>query len=138
MNKVNRFEDYVAESNGLKITVIPEIIKDRTSPENKIFSFQYTVNIENLSKNNVQLINRHWKIFSANRQTADVKGEGVVGLQPLVEPLQAFQYSSWATIDTEAGYMEGSYTFKNINTGEFFDAEIPRFDLLFFDETKMQ
>ena len=61
-----------------------------------------------------------------------------MGLQPLIEPLQAFQYSSWATIDNEAGWMEGSYTFKNVNTGIFFDVTIPKFDLLFFDEAKMQ
>jgi len=104
-------------------------ITDRLEPENSGVAF---IDSESLNELNeitpegaVQLINRHWKVYSGNKQIADVKGEGVVGQLPLLRPGDSFEYTSWTILQDPVGYMEGAFTFRT-DKGEFFDVSVPK------------
>jgi ApaG protein len=99
---------------------------------NNVYAFSYAITIENKSQTTARLINRHWKVYSNCIQIADVKGEGVVGNQPLLRPKDSFEYSSWTVIKDPIGSMKGIFTFLT-STGDFFDLKIPEFDLVFKD-----
>jgi ApaG protein len=114
-----------------KVTV--KYLHDRSSPERSVFAYVYFVEIINNSDKTIQLINRHWKVFSAGKQIADVKGEGVVGEQPIIPPNKYFSYNSWTVISDTSGYMQGTFTFKD-QANQFFDIEVPRFELIHFPE----
>lgn len=77
-------EHYEDVSNDIKVRVLPQFLDDRSDPARSLYAFAYTITLENLGSSHVQLINRHWKVKSATRQIADVKGEGVVGEQPVL------------------------------------------------------
>lgn len=130
MNEMNEHEfAYFKTTRGISIGVEPEFLTDQSDSSKNIYSFSYTVVFENLGVDAVQLINRHWRVFSGDRQLADVKGPGVVGENPILQPGEAYTYSSGATIADPIGMMSGSYTFRN-EAGEFFDVEVPNFDLV--------
>ena len=111
------------------ISVKTKFIEERSYiKENKYF-FSYTVTIENQGIQSVQLISRHWIINNAQNEKFEVKGEGVVGEQPNIQPGEIFSYSSGTEIDTPLGSMFGIYhmvTEEGIN----FEAQIPKFDLI--------
>ena len=88
----------------------------------------YTVTIENLGNTPAQLLNRHWIIIDGNGREQEVKGEGVVGEQPLIEPGTGYQYTSGTMLETPVGIMQGSYQMLGSN-GLLFDAEIKPFTL---------
>ena len=121
---------YSEVTNGIKILVRPVHVIENSDPESDVFSFAYTVRIYNQSNDTVQLIERHWLILSNGVRVAEVVGPGVVGVQPVLAPGQQHEYSSSAVIQDPIGSMEGSYTFRTAE-GKFFDAKIPRFDLLY-------
>ena len=123
---------YTEITNGIRVTASPEYLPEQSDPNNNLYAFSYSITIENTSSESVQLINRHWVIFSGTRQHGDVKGEGVVGVQPIIGPSDRFEYTSGATIKDTAGAMEGTYTFVGEN-GDFFDVKIPRFDFIYPD-----
>lgn len=123
---------YSATTHGVTVTIFPEFVPRESKPEQSIYVFAYHVTIENRSERKVQLINRHWIVISGGSQIADVKGEGVVGLQPVMEKNAGFTYSSWTVVHDSVGAMFGTYTFRS-ETGEFFDVKIPRFDLIHID-----
>ena len=125
-------QHYRETTRGITVTVLPSVVTERSRPDELVYVFSYQVTLENESSEIVQLINRHWRVFAGRRQIADVKGEGVVGEQPVLEPGVVFQYSSWTVLDDPSGYMEGIYTFRS-ERGGFFDVVIPRFDLLYVD-----
>lgn len=79
-------------------------------PEDEQFSFAYTITISNAGDMSVQLLARHWEITDANGDVQEVRGEGVVGEQPIIRPGRFFRYSSGATLPTPVGYMRGAYT----------------------------
>lgn len=129
-------QTYKLSTRGIKIEVTPTYLEDRSSPESNIYAYAYHVRITNEGNVDVQLINRHWCVFSAGRQIADVKGEGVVGEQPIIAPGTTFEYTSWTIVHDSMGYMDGRYTF-HAETGEFFDVKVPRFDLVYLDPEEM-
>ena len=118
---------------NIRVSVKPELLPDRSDVKSKIYAHSYTVNIENNSSETFQLINRHWKVFSAGKQIADVKGEGVIGEQPLIHPGEVFEYQSWTMVRDDIGSMTGAFTCVS-ETGEFFDILVPEFPLLYIDE----
>ncbi len=120
-------------SSGVKITVSTNFIPEQSKIEHKLFCYSYTVEIHNSNSTIIKLINRHWKVFAGNRQIADVKGDGVVGKQPIIEPDSSYDYSSYTVIPADYGYMLGRYTFQDAS-GDFFDVEVPRFDLFLAGE----
>jgi ApaG protein len=92
------------------------------------FAFAYTVRIANQGTATAQLKSRHWIITDANGGVQEVRGEGVVGAQPVLRPGEEFEYTSWCVIATASGSMQGSYLMVTPE-GESFDAEIAPFHL---------
>ena len=110
------------------IDVETRYIEEQSDPANSRYIFSYTISIKNQSDTKVKLISRHWIITDANAKTQEVKGDGVVGEQPLIQPDQGFRYTSGTVLETPVGSMTGSYQMVADN-GEHFDATIPTFTL---------
>ena len=116
------------KNNNIKIKAISHFIKHRSSPENSIFLFSYDVEIKNNSDSEVQLLSRYWHIQDGDGNIEEVRGPGVIGLQPLIKPNERFEYSSFCPLKTPFGMMSGAYQMK-LNSAEIFDADIPAFSL---------
>ena len=108
----------------VSISVQTEFIEERSFVEDNKYFFSYTVTIKNQGAKSVQLMSRHWIINNAHNDRFEVKGEGVVGEQPIIQPGEIFTYSSGTEIDTPIGSILGSYQMETENGIEF-DAEIP-------------
>ncbi len=118
----------IAVTRGIKIEVESEYIPDRSDLERSYYFFAYHVTIRNEGEESVQLLSRHWIITNANGVVEEVKGAGVIGEQPLIEPGESYQYSSFCPLNTSTGTMEGSYQMVT-EEGESFEAVIPLFRL---------
>ena len=112
----------------LGITAKPQYLEDQSDPEQGQYIFAYTIAIQNMGSIGVQLIARHWVITDANNHIEEVRGLGVVGHQPLLQPDEKFEYSSGAALRTPQGTMKGEY-FCVAEDGHRFEAEIPEFVL---------
>jgi len=112
----------------LTVDVETSYIDEQSDPENDRFVFAYTVTIRNTGDVPAKLMTRHWVITDANNFTQEVKGDGVVGEQPHLNPGEGFQYTSGTVLDTPIGSMRGSYQMI-ADDGIHFDAEIPTFTL---------
>ncbi len=112
----------------LGITAKPQYLEDQSDPEQGQYVFAYTITIQNLGTIAVQVIARHWVITDANNHTEEVRGLGVVGHQPLLQPDEKFEYSSGSALRTTQGTMKGEY-FCVAEDGHRFEAEIPEFVL---------
>jgi ApaG protein len=110
------------------VEVVPQYLPEQSAPAQGIYSFAYSITISNIGEIGAQLISRHWIITDADGQAEEVKGLGVVGHQPLLQPGQAFQYSSGCRLRTPSGTMHGSY-FCVAEDGERFEVEIAPFEL---------
>lgn len=100
-----------------------------SDPKSNRFAFGYDIRITNRGTHTVQLIDRHWQIDMGNGCIQEVRGEGVIGEQPILAPGESYQYQSGAIIETPAGQMWGYYGFED-ETGERFRVPIPLFHLL--------
>jgi ApaG protein len=103
-------------------------IPDQSDMGSGRYVFAYTITITNTGTVPAQLVSRHWIITDANNEVQEVRGEGVVGEQPLLRPNESFQYTSGTAIATPVGTMRGSYQMK-AEDGFEFDAPIPEFTL---------
>ncbi len=112
------------------VRVKTEAIESESDLSAPFFAFSYNITITNKSSKTIQLINRHWKVFSGGKQIADVKGEGVVGQQPSLRSGDSFEYSSWTVTRDGIGSMYGTFTF-HTEDGEFIDVPVPEFELIF-------
>ena len=117
----------------IAISVSTEFLPEQSETAKSLFAFSYTIRIVNEGKMTVQLLNRHWRVFSGGRQIADVKGEGVVGEQPILQPGEAFEYESGTLLHDPIGHMSGSYTFVD-EYGTFFDIPIEEFSFIHMDD----
>lgn len=117
-------------TDGVKISVETIYQPEYSNPANEHFMFAYRVNIENLTENSVQLLNRHWHIFDSNGTKREVEGEGVVGQQPVIEPGDNHEYVSGCNLKTDIGSMRGSYEMERIVDGLKFRVNIPEFYLI--------
>ena len=111
------------------IKVVTTYLPSHSQPENDQFTFAYTITISNASDVPVQLRSRHWIITDADDNVQEVKGDGVIGEQPIIYPDDAFQYTSGATIDTPVGYMEGSYFMVVREPMDIDPDELPTFEV---------
>lgn len=116
------------ESNKIRVQVATTYLDEQSSPSEQRYVFSYTITIRNEGQRAAKLLTRHWIITDANGRVKEVRGEGVVGEQPHLEPGQGFRYSSGAVLETPVGTMEGSYQMVDAE-GRHFDAPIPRFRL---------
>lgn len=119
---------YEAITHDIKVTVAPQFLADQSKPREGYFVWAYTITIENSSDQTVRLVNRFWKITDANGRVQEVRGEGVVGEQPVLKPGESFEYTSGAPLATPSGFMAGSYQMESYD-GKPFDIEIPAFSL---------
>ena len=111
-----------------QVEVEPQFLPDQSQPEGEQYGFAYTITVHNTGDVAAQLISRHWVITDARGHVEEVKGLGVVGQQPLLQPGEAFQYTSGCRLRTANGTMHGSY-FCVAADGERFEVEIPLFVL---------
>jgi ApaG protein len=120
----------VANTQGIKIEVFPEYVPEQSNPDERKFTFAYQVVITNEGDSWAKLVSRHWIIIDADGNREDVEGPGVVGYTPELSPGESFEYTSFCSLNTQWGTMEGVYNMVRENS-EKFDAEIKRFYLLF-------
>jgi len=116
------------EAHRVSIEVETSYLEDQSEPREHRFVFSYTITIRNDGSVPARLLTRHWIITDANGQRREVRGDGVVGEQPHLQPGQGFRYSSGAVIETPVGAMQGSYEMIG-DDGKRFDAPIPAFRL---------
>jgi ApaG protein len=119
---------YEATTHGIRVSVVPEFLADRSEPDDNYFVWAYTIIIENTSERTVTLRTRHWEIIDANGQRQHVDGEGVVGKQPTLGPGERFEYTSGCPLGTSSGFMTGFYTMES-REGELINVEVPAFSL---------
>ncbi len=113
---------------SLEIQIATQFLDDESTPERDRYVFSYTISIRNLGRLPAQLVSRHWIITDANGKVEEVRGDGVVGEQPRLEPGEEFTYTSGAVLQTAVGTMQGSYDMVG-DDGTRFDAPIPPFTL---------
>jgi ApaG protein len=111
-----------------RVEVFPQYVPHQSAPQNALYVFAYTITITNTGKVAAQLISRTWNVNDANGHTEKVKGLGVIGQQPLLQPGEAFEYTSGTRLRTPTGTMHGSY-FCVAEDGEKFEVDIPMFVL---------
>ncbi len=119
---------YHATTRNIRVSVDPIYLESQSVPEEDHYVWAYTIQVENHGQEIVQLINRYWHITDANGHVQEVHGSGVVGEQPKLEPGEAFQYTSGASLHTPSGIMHGHYEMQTAS-GELFSISIPAFSL---------
>jgi ApaG protein len=112
----------------LSITPRVNYLAEQSDEADKRFVFSYTITLTNIGETAVQLLSRHWIITDANNDVQEVRGQGVVGEQPVLKPRQSFEYTSGTVLSTQVGTMSGSYQMV-AEDGTQFDAPIPQFVL---------
>ena len=113
-----------------KVSILVEstYLEEHSDPYEDSYLWAYKVIIKNNEKKKIKLISRHWKIFDSNGTLKEVKGKGVVGEQPTIEPGHEFEYTSGTPLKTSSGIMHGSYQMQNSDGSEF-EVDIPAFSL---------
>jgi len=119
-----------AITQGIKISVETMYQDEYSNPANEHFMFAYRITIENLSDYSIQLMRRQWFIFDSNGTEREVEGEGVVGLQPIMEPGESHTYVSGCHLSTDMGAMSGNYLMHRMIDSTDFTVDIPEFNLI--------
>ena len=117
-----------AITQGIRVTVSCNYLPERSSPTKREYVFAYTVKITNEGAETAQLRARHWVITDGSGNVQEVKGDGVVGAQPVLRPGQSFEYTSGCALRTPRGSMRGTYQMVR-DDGRRFDAEVAPFAL---------
>lgn len=120
---------YEQETAGLVVRVEPAFLAEESKPDENRFVWAYTIEIENRSPDSVQLMSRFWRITDENGVTQEVRGSGVIGQQPVIEPGESFRYTSAAPLGAPSGVMHGAYSMQRVDDGEVFDIGVPLFAL---------
>ena len=130
--------EYALTTRGIAVRVAAFYLEDQSEPEARRFVWAYRVTIENHGQETVQLLRRTWEITDATGRTFRVEGDGVVGEQPVLEPGEAFEYTSGTPLETPSGFMVGRYhmvahgagpAVAALGNGQAFDVAIPAFSL---------
>jgi ApaG protein len=119
---------YAATTRNITVSVQPYYLEDQSSPDAGHYVWAYHVRIQNDGQETVQLLTRYWKITDAFGMLHEVRGDGVVGKQPVLRPGEAFEYASGTPLGTPSGIMLGTYQMQAAS-GERFDIVIPAFSL---------
>lgn len=115
--------------SNVAVSVVPQYINKESAPEKNRYVFSYTVTIKNQGTHPVQLLSRHWIITNGETlKSQEVRGDGVVGKQPKIQPGESYTYTSGTVMESAVGTMQGTYRMIDTN-GEYFDAIIPVFTL---------
>ena len=119
---------YRATTRQIEVIVEPQFLPERSAPEKQQFFWAYTIVIVNTGRETVQLKTRHWIITDGAGRSQEVRGEGVIGEQPVLAPGERFEYTSGVPLTTASGFMTGHYQMVN-DRGELFEIDIPLFSL---------
>jgi ApaG protein len=119
---------YRAVTRQIEVTVEPNFLPERSSSEKREYFWSYTIVITKSGKETVQLQTRHWVITDASGRKQEVRGEGVVGEQPVLAPGERFEYTSGVPLPTASGIMAGRYQMVTAG-GERFEIDVPAFSL---------
>ena len=117
-----------ALTRSVRVRAAACYMEDESDPAMRQFLYGYRIRFDNEGEETVQLISRHWIIVDAHGRQEEVRGEGVVGEQPVLAPGGSYEYTSGCPLRTEWGTMEGSYLFRT-ETGEDFEVAVERFFL---------
>jgi len=117
---------YEQTTRSIKVRVLPAFLADQSEPEESRFLWSYTITIENTGAETVQLVARYWQITDESGHIQEVRGPGVVGAQPVLEPGQTFEYTSGCPLNTASGAMHGRYLMRSAS-GDSFEVDIPIF-----------
>ena len=115
-------------TNGIRVQVTSKYLPERSLPRDHEYWFAYFIRISNVGAETAQLISRHWVITNTDGEEEEVRGDGVVGEQPVLAPGGSFEYTSYCPLKTAVGSMQGSYQMVTAS-GERFDAMISPFTL---------
>lgn len=121
-------KEIIGDQRDIRVKVQAQYVEEQSSPEERRYVFAYTVTISNKGSSAAKLINRHWVITDADGGVEEVRGRGVVGEQPFLEPGSKFQYTSGTVLKTPIGSMEGCYGMVD-EEGDEFETIIPVFSL---------
>lgn len=116
-------------SEAIDIRVVTQYIEEQSEPDDEQFVFAYTITITNRGLEAARLLDRYWKITDGNNDITEVRGDGVVGEQPMIESGESYRYTSGTVMKTAVGMMEGHYGMRSVS-GEEFKAAIARFSLV--------
>ena len=119
---------YEETTQGVRVSVNPVYLDNQSEPERGHYVWAYQVRIENDGVETVQLRSRHWRITDANGLVQEVRGAGVVGEQPVLEPGETFEYTSGTPLNAPSGIMVGSYGMQT-DDGDMIEVDIPAFSL---------
>ena len=117
-------------SEGVEVSVETYYQPDYSNPVQSEFMFAYRITLENHNSFPVKLHRRNWHIFDSNGSNREVEGEGVVGVQPVIQPNESYQYVSGCNLRTEMGKMKGTYQMENLNSKQIFLVDIPAFEMI--------
>ncbi|WP_174300700.1 Co2+/Mg2+ efflux protein ApaG [Caulobacter sp. S45] len=118
---------YEARIADVVVRVRPQYLPEQSEPEERRWVWAYHIEVENRGQATVQLLARHWRITDATGHVEQVKGLGVVGEQPVLNPGESFRYTSGCPLTTPSGVMVGTY--RMVGEGGQFDVHIPAFSL---------
>lgn len=119
---------YSRVTDGVRVTVYPIYLENQSYPEENEFLWAYHVKIENNRTESIRLRKRYWKITDSLGRIQEIRGNGVVGEEPLLGPGEIFEYTSGAPLSTPSGIMVGRYAMEN-PSGQLFEVDIPAFSL---------
>ncbi|MBL0145062.1 MAG: Co2+/Mg2+ efflux protein ApaG [Chitinophagaceae bacterium] len=117
-------------TEGVKVTVETFYQPEYSNVLNNEFMFAYKITIENNNPFAIKLLRRHWHIYDSNGSFREVEGEGVVGVQPQIQPGETYEYISGCNLRSEMGKMHGLYLMQNIVNYKKFDVIIPSFEMI--------
>ncbi len=119
---------YEQTTRNITVFVEPQYLENQSKPDESKFVWSYTIVVRNAGPETVKLLTRHWIITDGIGRKQEVRGDGVIGEQPVLQPNTQFQYTSGCPLNTPSGVMEGSYGMIN-EKGEHFEIAIPAFSL---------
>lgn len=120
----------ILTTNGITVSVETQYLSAHSNPRELKFLFGYHIVIENGSPFTVQLLRRHWLIQDSDGQLREVEGEGVIGVQPVLQAGESHEYASFCNLETEIGKMRGTYLMSRLDDGSLFEVTIPEFRMV--------
>lgn len=119
-----------AVTENIKVSIKARYEEVYSDPDRDKYAFSYDVEIVNDSPYAIQLLSRHWVILDTNLEKREVKGEGVVGETPVMQPGESHRYQSWCPLSTDIGVMYGFYNFIRLSDRHEFKVRIPLFQMV--------
>ncbi len=119
-----------AVTENIKVSIKARYEEVYSDPDRDKYAFSYDVEIVNDSPYAIQLLSRHWVILDTNLEKREVKGEGVVGETPVMQPGESHRYQSWCPLSTDIGVMYGYYNFIRLSDRHEFKVRIPLFQMV--------